>query len=540
MENSFINKLIHNKVFLFIVPNLIYLTHLFTFFNTNFKSLTEVLYYEPFIVGSVLCFFNFLIYLFLNKILKDPHKVFCILCIISIFYFIDFNLISFLLYVVFILILIINFKKFINFKLDFVVVFISFISIALFLYSFGISTCNQLYILFNSKSYDYEIEVEVDEELETPNIYWIHCDGMMGIGAMKKYFNYKHSYLIDYFNDNDFYVEEDSSLVAGHTTQKALVSMFNPYYYDNFYKKHLDELEETYFDNTKKTSFVVGYNELNEKRFNNELFQALEEKDYTTVGIAEFNPYTAFYTDYFYDYYSFGYGIRHIHNEDNELRKLKDNSKFRLDSYIRFTHLKALAYRTSFKDIVSDINYLNYDYIDYQGFDTTDYKYIDDAMNNSNYWLTKAILTGLNETMEIDNQKFVFVDFKLNHDPFTFDMNGNIIDESIQYNANYYLGNYIYSTYLLVDMIEFIRNNDEDAVIIVQGDHGLHTVEDDVMFNMFSTDIKGAQEMRNSVIGAYYIPDKFKNGDEVYLSNPLNISRYIVNNYIGENYEYIK
>ena len=35
------------------------------------------------------------------------------------------------------------------------------------------------------------------------------------------------------------------------------------------------------------------------------------------------------------------------------------------------------------------------------------------------------------------------------------------------------------------------------------------------------------------------IPDKYKNGDEIYLNNPLNISRYIVNNYVGKNYEYI-
>ena len=43
-------KLINNKLFLFIVPNLIYLTQLCNFFNTNFKSLTEVLFYEIFMV----------------------------------------------------------------------------------------------------------------------------------------------------------------------------------------------------------------------------------------------------------------------------------------------------------------------------------------------------------------------------------------------------------------------------------------------------------------------------------------------------------
>ena len=161
-------------------------------------------------------------------------------------------------------------------------------------------------------------------------------------------------------------------------------------------------------------------------------------------------------------------------------------------------------------------------------------------MNNSNYWLAKAILKGLDESMKIDDKKFVFIDFKLNHDPFTFDVNGNIISEDLQYNAHYYLGNCIYSSYLLVDMLEFIENNDEDAVIIVQGDHGLHTIEDEMMLKLFATDMEGVQEIRNSVISAYYIPDKYRTGDEINLSDPLNVSRYLINNYIGKNYEYIK
>ena len=32
---------------------------------------------------------------------------------------------------------------------------------------------------------------------------------------------------------------------------------------------------------------------------------------------------------------------------------------------------------------------------------------------------------------------------------------------------------------------------------------------------------------------------KYRNGEEEVLSNPLNISRYLVNNFIGDNYEYI-
>ena len=41
-------------------------------------------------------------------------------------------------------------------------------------------------------------------------------------------------------------------------------------------------------------------------------------------------------------------------------------------------------------------------------------------------------------------------------------------------------------------------------------------------------------------MNAVYIPEKYQNGDEKYLSNPLNISRYLVNNFVGDNYTYLE
>ena len=45
-------------------------------------------------------------------------------------------------------------------------------------------------------------------------------------------------------------------------------------------------------------------------------------------------------------------------------------------------------------------------------------------------------------------------------------------------------------------------------------------------FEEFYTD-KEVLDIRNSTITAISIPDEFKNGDEDYLNNPLNISRYL-------------
>ena len=116
---------------------------------------------------------------------------------------------------------------------------------------------------------------------------------------------------------------------------------------------------------------------------------------------------------------------------------------------------------------------------------------------------------------------------------------GNEINEIYGLNTNFYLGNYIYSNKLLIELLEYIRDNDEDAVIIVQSDHGIHLLEDEEIMAQLSITKEEVQDIRNSVISAFYIPQEYRNGDEDYLDNPLNISRYLVNNYVGENYEYM-
>lgn len=396
-----------------------------------------------------------------------------------------------------------------------------------------------MYMVINSRGYDNEIDINVDEELNTPNIYYIHCDAMMGVSAMDKYFNYENTYLSNYFGNNGYYLNEDANLVTGHSTQKSLVALFNPNYYDEFYKDYVFDLEETYLGNKKKTDFVVDYYELESKRLNNELFKALEEKGYDTVAIAEYNSYTSLDVDYYYDYFYYDDHVRYIEEDRDEFRVLGDNSDLKLLSYIRFVHSKPLVTRTMLSEVVRDINFLNYEMVDYDSFDSNDQKYINRAMDDNNFWLSKAILKGLDLSFNTDNNRFVFVDFRLAHEPYTFSFNGSIIDDAYKYNLDVYLENYIYSSYLLVETLEFIKNNDEDAVIIVQGDHGIHTKTEEELMYFFNTDIEGVQEIRNSVISAMYIPDKYKNGDEEYLSNPLNISRYLVNNYVGDNYDYI-
>ena len=121
-----------------------------------------------------------------------------------------------------------------------------------------------------------------------------------------------------------------------------------------------------------------------------------------------------------------------------------------------------------------------------------------------------------------------------------YDKNGNFIDESKFRELENYGNNYEYSSKVLIDLIQYIKDNDKDPVIIIESDHGIHNKRIAEMKYYFKANNKEVEEIKHSTFSSYYIPKEYQNGDEKYLENPLNISRYIVNNYVGNNYEYIK
>ena len=84
----------------------------------------------------------------------------------------------------------------------------------------------------------------------------------------------------------------------------------------------------------------------------------------------------------------------------------------------------------------------------------------------------------------------------------------------------------------------YIKETDNDSIIIIQGDHGIHSIRDSIIKDYYKVEGKGLLEIRNSTISAIYLPEKYRVNTE-YLDNPLNISRYLVNSFVGDNYKYL-
>ena len=107
-----------------------------------------------------------------------------------------------------------------------------------------------------------------------------------------------------------------------------------------------------------------------------------------------------------------------------------------------------------------------------------------------------------------------------------------------------YYGEYLFSEKLLIYMVNEIVVHDPDAIIVIQGDHGLHCYAGDTNAEeRYSAELGQdveLEEILNHVLSAVRIPEQYQTEDYPEATqNPRNIVRYLVNSYVGENYEYI-
>lgn len=532
MKKTRIHKLLKNKIFLFIIPNLIYFSFFCYFYNIAYNRLGdafEILYREIFIL-SLIYFIVFSFVHFLLRIIFSDIKTFFIkiILILLIFNFV-YNSIYFILILFFFLVFIFMIDESKREKLVFIV---SSAIIIILILNFFPATKNCIYSLMRINSKDVQSNIVVSNKKDVPNIYWIHCDAMLNFDDTFNYFEFDSKYIREYLDENDFLVNSSASLESAHHTMQALVALYNPNYYDNFFNSYLSSMHLAFDGIIDEPDYIVSYDDLLNKRINNELFSALKKKGYKLATITDFNQYASFYSDYIYDFYTFQY------DDSKELRfsSKEKNSYDRVINYIKYSHLKTLGDTTILHKLTDNLNFLDYEVLDYNDFDYSEYKYV----NESEYYKSKAIIKSLDHLYKFSNKNiFTFIDFSIVHVPWLYDVKGNTIPLNQIFYLDSFVRTYEHATYLLVDILEYIKSKDKDSVIVIQGDHGIHTLSSFYIKNYINGSNSDLKKIRNSTISAIYIPEEYVTGDEKYLTNPLNISRYLINNYVGNNYEYL-
>lgn len=520
-------KFLKNKNYLFFAPYLLIVIYYLCIYRSNFSInggeyeflLSECIFHILFF-----SFLEILFYFLFSRLFSDRESF----ILIQLFLFLSVCsglivwLITIFLFVYFL------FSKEIHVNVQ------SFLNVFLPLFFFA--ECFSFFLVFffcgkdtvsfmvRKKDYSKNVSCSVEPSISTPNIYWIHMDGMPNTSFIEEFYNEDLGEIKESFEEMGFSLNDDASFVGGHHTLLALNALFNPQYYDEFLHDYLQELDACSLHScyTEKT---VSFREISYHRIRNELFQAFQKKGYHIVGITEFNQYTAFNTDSIYD-------IWHYDKGD----KVPYLSKIDTDEDI-YNHILKVHFQNTIENIYGVRHYSTmFDEMIPIRVDLSSYP----LLEKSPYYPIQAMIQSFDDARDRNKQpQFYFFDNTMIHEYWNFDKEGNVI-RSDNTNLDDFDDCYYYTLKLTLEFVQYIQEHDSDGVIIIQGDHGIHVLPSVYMKEFFDVNDDEVLDMRNSTFSAILIPEEYQNGDEEYLNNPLNISRYLVNNFVGKNYEYLK
>lgn len=385
-----------------------------------------------------------------------------------------------------------------------------------------------------SDEFTFKKEFTISETMESelPNIYWFHCDGMLGFSAFEKYFQDDQSEFAQELEDRGFQINRDANFEAGHASVMAIPSLMSPYFYDDYLSAVVAATpNRTQLHNLSESSTLGEVLRL--ARLNSELLTAFSNTAaYTVVQLASYaNAYYPPIGDV-----SFEPGSTKIYRIDTDPEETKSNqTTFSVSEFSKLeVFLDSIALPSSL--FVRKIFPLGFESLSGM-FETPVQKtavadVVKDPINTN---ITQALQCALEEG---NDPKFVLYFDSTAHNPYIYDENGNKTPE-YSMDVMAYPPQHIYATKVYINAIDLILSYDPDAVIILQADHGLHgnSLAD---FQKAFGDEAVAEDLWNYVMSAVRIPEKYRNGEEEYaFTNPLNISRYLVNRFVGQNYEYL-
>lgn len=399
----------------------------------------------------------------------------------------------------------------------------------------------------------------VDSALPSPNIYWIHCDTMISPDTYEALFGADTSAWLAALSERGFLVNSDASLIAGHTTMVSVPALMSPHFYDAY----LAELLTSHEAAIRLTQY--GYDRhplkdaITEARISRlELREAFRRKDYA-LSVLSLSFAVA-------DHCSLYADSAYISDKDTVFQTAKgmppstlaDNfSAYLARPRVQFNEMLFGRFATlqqKLDDLLGMSQRLQYanngiaseSFVGYPiGFALPDS--VRDAFSGTDWFDTFGRLldfTALSAGSAQPTLHTIFMTLEGTHVPWAFDADGNRYPvEPSKDEIRYYPDQYERTERLLLAMIDLILAADPDAVIILQGDHGPSSYDSAYDSTVYADalGIEGADErLANSVVSAVRVPAQYRTDELSHaLSDPRNIARYLVNSYVGRNYDYL-
>ncbi|MCL2812043.1 MAG: hypothetical protein FWD25_09185 [Clostridia bacterium] len=412
-------------------------------------------------------------------------------------------------------------------------VYLSFIVVFVFAFNLisvisnGVAMERNRREVFESGLAELHIKTEffVEEGAARPDIYWFHTDTRMSIQNVEKYFGDAQEELITALHERGFILNADAFLNAGFTST-AVPALMCPSYYDNVQRAKMEDL---------LLVTIIGRSGLGRSpqdllaRQNNELLYAFSAAGY------EINTIAAGYNDY--------HPMDRHYNIYSGSPRLLEQTIDAGGRYPAFRHqgrieLQALA------DLLEKATMLPQLHVGISR--ARDLEHLDDrplVAERIGGWALSAAQALLDVLQRGAAPRFVVVMDLAAHIPFRIDENGTLlhIEPGHVDHIDGYLPNQKFADNILLEMIDFVLESDPNAVIILQADHGLQTRAMESQMRADGYTDEQIIEIQNGVFSAVRVPAQYGGIPEELLPlDPRNIARLLVNQFVGENYEYIQ
>jgi len=364
----------------------------------------------------------------------------------------------------------------------------------------------------------------VSPDLPSPSIYWFHVDGMISLDTAEYFSGVSQNKSRERLLDLGFVINEQAEIFTSNTFI-GVPALLSPDFYDSYLHplfmegQHLLlERRPLYYEALERDNISLE----NDLAPYHELFHAFLQAGYYVIMIADFSPGVYTLIGEFYNLGSdYPFALKNSNSERHFLVGGIDL-------------IELLVMMTPIPEFVLDRITGN---IQWYAIPTHNDRIDELTMNSLNLPHERDLYRALIDSLEHSHPEIptlTYMTLMFTHETgwgWHADENtefGNSVIEEYSLAHEYALD-------IMFNMIELILEQDPNAVIIIQADHGIH-LHDTLEFLPY----EGFTEeeifrLYNSVMSAVRIPEQY-GGLEAPLA-PLNITRELVNRFVGPNYE---
>ena len=370
---------------------------------------------------------------------------------------------------------------------------------------------------------------EVDETLQNPDIYWFHIDGMINLEDAEYYLDIQAYESREQLLELGFVINENAEFIAGGT-RLGVPALLSPDFYDSF----LHEVFKEGSHLMKRNRDALQSKELEQNNISladdiapyHELFHAFLEAGYTATTIARVFP--TMFTP-----------INQFYNLGDEFPLLIVDQALERHFLVESLDLIELLVMMTpipgrFAEVVSGAR--DTEGIEWQAIPN----YTDeiDRLTSTSLdldherHLYQALINHLENTL---TKSITYITLNFTHvTAWRWQIGEEETDRS---RIDLYPLAHEYALYVMFNMIDLILDSNPDAVIVLQGDHGMHCQYS--QYALLEAGFTEEETLRlfDSTISAVRIPEKYGGLDDPL--DPLNIARELVNRFVGENYQLV-